>query len=123
MNSLSPSRPPQGVHSSWVGAVQKLEGRSSPPPPRRSRVKQDSISDVEEGEFQDDEVMDVPQALKGREVESLRSRRRNLSSSSAQSLDNEGSPIVGVANWRRILLLIVAITVHNIPGGHLLELS
>ncbi len=83
-------------------------------------MKQDSISDAEEGEFQEDEVMDVPvSSSKGAETTSLRARRRNISSSSTQSVDDDGRSTVGRANWRRILLLIVAITVHNIPGGHL----
>lgn len=80
-------------------------------------MKQDSISDAEEGDFQDGEVADIVVSRGGGEEGSLRARRRNLSSSSSQSVDDSGRPATRKANWRRILLLIVAVTVHNIPGG------
>ena len=48
---------------------------------------------------------------------SLRSRiPRRTSSSSHSQVDDTSGDSSGTVNWRRILLLIIAITVHNIPG-------
>ena len=38
------------------------------------------------------------------------------SSSSHSQVDDTSGDSSGTVNWRRILLLIIAITVHNIPG-------
>ena len=49
----------------------------------------------------------------------IRSRKRSSSSSESHGVSRERE--AQATNWRRILLLIVAITVHNIPGIHVLQ--
>lgn len=99
------------------------------PSPVSRRLKQDSISDAEEGEFGDEEITEARSGGRGGGGGgSLRSRgSHGDSSNDGSAAHHRGSwkgaeegdsnrPIDSV-NWRRILLLIVAITVHNIPEG------
>ena len=46
----------------------------------------------------------------------IRSRKRSSSPNDTREVSSSTKMKDQAANWRRILLLIVAITVHNIPG-------
>ena len=49
----------------------------------------------------------------------VRSRKRSSSSTESHGVSSQSRmEETQAANWRRILLLIVAITVHNVPGTH-----
>lgn len=105
-----------GLHStSWAVAVHNIQSKP-PAKVRRQRSHHDSMSDAEEGaELSDDKpVFERPLRIES----SLRSRRPDshmLAPSSEEDSDSIATD--REARWRRILLLIIAITVHNIPEG------
>ncbi|XP_064406931.1 zinc transporter ZIP11-like isoform X2 [Halichondria panicea] len=100
-----------GVHSSdWSVAYHGVESSE------KRRWRTESMSDAEEGDPDQGSspVRSVAFSESGEHV------RRRLGSSGSGDKVTEAVGGVGVAagvSWRRILLLIIAITVHNIPEG------
>jgi zinc transporter 11 len=85
-----------------------------------SRMRADSASSVEEGdtgEWDDHHSSDSNNTLRSRARRSINPNSLPSSFLKPDKLDDPPT-MEEQTSWRRILLLIIAITVHNIPGMH-----